>query len=173
MALTVNLTLNLYTHALASKFSQEPMGTSLVTITYGPFYHPSLLYFLKSRAGPFFGYSLCFVHLPEINLRLFYKTAISFSRLNVCQWPIGDLKRRRTKLFMNSWYVANIRAKLNKVWPKRKHYLLQLQKKNTKIFYYFSRFVSIFQTFFRSGKSLKIAALYSTNPEFCTRYFTH
>ena len=71
-----------------------------------------------------------------------------------------DIKNAGTKLF--AWCAVNAQARLNKISPKQKIFLFQLalvvalntRKKNSRLFTIFPFFISIFQTFFRSGKLL-------------------
>ena len=84
--------------------------------------------------------------------RLYSKTKISFFRLKVIKYMINrDLKKR--------WCATSIRARLNKTWTKRKKLtykvlVVALKKKTQDFLSFFPDFISIFQTFSRSGKLL-------------------
>ena len=75
-----------------------------------------------------------------------------------------DLKKR--------WCVTNIRARLNKIWTKRKKLtykvlVVALKKKLKTFYHFFPDFISIFQTFSTSGKLLSKFQDFFKNSRLC------
>ena len=91
-----------------------------------------------------------------------------FSRLKV----IETLKNTGTKFF--SWWVANVRVRLNEIRPKQKTFTHKgtccglKKEKKTKTFYHFLDFAFIFQTVSRSGKLLSKFQDFFKNSRLCT-----
>ena len=92
--------------------------------------------------------------------RLFSKTIISFSRLEVVKQVINtDVKTVNKQPFSWCTSAANERARLNKIRAKRKKNitykaLVVAFKKNSRLFTIFAHLISIFQTISISGKLL-------------------
>ena len=110
--------------------------------------------------------------------RLFFQNNTFFFQTRGYQNVINrNLKDEGTKLF--SWCPANVQARLNKIWPIEKNCTHKAPSVavEEKIKTIFPNFLSIFQTFSRSGKLLgkfqdflKNSRLY-TNPVKCKTHW--